>query len=363
MSEKIDNESLIVQEESVVDSSEAEDRKSSTSVRYSISSYGADYPVDGLVKRLGSGDIQIPEFQRKFVWRTPQCSRFIESLLIGLPVPGIFLFRDPLTQKLDVIDGQQRLQTLACFYSGLIREREFKLTGVNRELEGKTYKTLNETDKRRIDDAVIHATIVRQDEPEEDRSSIYLVFERLNTGGTPLSPQEIRACIYHGSFNDLLRKLNQNASWRHIYGKESVRAKDQEIILRFYALFYELESYKTPMKLFLSDFMAENRELSKYGEEELVRVFDSTVKVVTGLKSETFRPERALNVAILEAILLGTANRLSRGDIKDQADYQAHADRLVSDGKFIEMYKVSTTDIGNVRGRRIAAERAFADVR
>src|SRR5258706_15619947 len=88
-------------------------------VEYAISSYGADYPVDGLVKRMSAGSIFIPPFQRSYVWNVYRASRFIESLLLGLPVPAIFLSRDESTQKLLVIDGQQRLRTLQYFYEGV----------------------------------------------------------------------------------------------------------------------------------------------------------------------------------------------------------------------------------------------------
>ena len=87
--------------------------------RYLISSYGADYVVDSLVKRIQSGDIYIPPFQRQFIWTQKQSSRFIESLLLGLPVPGIFLSKDDDTKKLVVIDGQQRLRSLQFFYEGI----------------------------------------------------------------------------------------------------------------------------------------------------------------------------------------------------------------------------------------------------
>src|SRR5689334_16025480 len=98
---------------SIQDDAELEDESSAPRpLQYSITSYGADYPVDSLVKRIQVGDIFVPEFQRHFVWKHPQASRFIESLLLGLPVPGIFLSRDEETNKLLVIDGQQRLETL-----------------------------------------------------------------------------------------------------------------------------------------------------------------------------------------------------------------------------------------------------------
>ena len=150
---------------------------------YSITSYGADYPVDSLVNRLRNKKIRIPPFQRGFVWSEEKASRFIESLLLGLPVPGIFLSRDMDSADLLVIDGQQRLKSLLFFYDGHIEEKVFRLKNVQERFEGKTYKELETDDKQRLDDSIIHATIVKQDEPSEDNSSIYLIFERLNTGG------------------------------------------------------------------------------------------------------------------------------------------------------------------------------------
>ena len=182
---------------------------------FSITSYGADYPIDGLIKRFEAGDIIIPTFsqepeqgqtttgfQREFVWKKSQADRFIESLLLGLPVPSIFLVKEP-NGKFLVLDGQQRLRTLHSFYSGVFQGDEFKLSEVQGQWVGKTYRTLHPEDRRRLDDSILHAIIVRQDEPTEDQSSIYLIFERLNSGGTILQPQEIRVALYHGAFATL----------------------------------------------------------------------------------------------------------------------------------------------------------------
>src|SRR5581483_9593934 len=177
--------------------------------KYSITSYGADYPVDGLVKRMSARDIIIPHFQRGYVWSLKEASRFVESLLLGLPVPGIFLSKEPDTQKLLVIDGQQRLRSLAYFYEGLwpSTRKEFALKGVPSKFEGATYRTLSSDDRRRLDDAIIHAIIVKQDEPSDDSSSIYHIFERLNTSGVSLTAQEIRTAIHHGELTELLKAL------------------------------------------------------------------------------------------------------------------------------------------------------------
>ena len=85
---------------------------------------------------------------------------------------------------------------------------------------------MTEADKRRLNDAVIHATIFRQEEPKDDDQSIYYVFERINTGGISPSGQEIRTCIYHGPFAGLLRDLNNDKTWKDVYGPISRRMKE-----------------------------------------------------------------------------------------------------------------------------------------
>src|ERR1700722_18269758 len=127
--------------------------------RYSIISYGVDYPVDGLVKRIQTGDIVIPSFQRGFVWSLREASRFVESLLLGLPVPSIFLSKEADTEKLLVIDGQQRLLTLMHFHEGIwpINQKAFALKGITPQYEGSTYKQLPSEAKRRLAYSIIHA--------------------------------------------------------------------------------------------------------------------------------------------------------------------------------------------------------------
>jgi uncharacterized protein with ParB-like and HNH nuclease domain len=171
--------------------------------RYVITSYGADYPIDSLMKRIKEEVIFVPPFQRQFVWNMSEASKFIESLILGLPVPGIFLSKEKDTNRLLVVDGQQRLLSLYYFYLGYFQGTPFKLQNVQEDLIGRSYSTLKGPDRIRLDDSILHATIVRQDEPDDNDSSIYQIFERLNSGGRALKPQEIRACIYYGGFNEL----------------------------------------------------------------------------------------------------------------------------------------------------------------
>ena len=134
---------------------------------------------------------------------------------------------------------------------------------------GKRYKDLDVEDRRRLDDSIIHATVIRQDQPTEDQSSIYIIFERLNTGGVNLQPQEIRVALYHGPFVGALQRLNENADWRALFGSKVKRLKDMEMILRFFAFYYCADSYHSPMKDFLNRYMAKNRSLAHKDEKEL----------------------------------------------------------------------------------------------
>ena len=179
---------MIESGEEVFDPSETEDDEQSTSVRYTITSYGADYPVDGLVKRLDRGDVFVPEFQRQFVWTHVQASRFIESLLLGLPVPGISLFKEPDTQKLVVVDGQQRLTSLLNFYHGTMGNKRFALKGVDESVNGLTYDTLDDESRRTLDDSLLHATVFQtgpaRRRPKQHLSSIRAAKHRGDFFGT-----------------------------------------------------------------------------------------------------------------------------------------------------------------------------------
>lgn len=362
-----ENDLFDYDEPGIDDRAVKEDDESDGGLRFSITSYGADYPVDALVKRLESGAIEIPRFQRGFVWTLPQSSRFIESLLLGLPVPAVFLSKHPQTQRLLVIDGQQRLTSLKYFYEGIFRgtssPKEFQLRGVSTDLEGRTYRTLSEEDRRRLDDSLLHAIIVNQVDPQDDQTGLYSIFERINTGGTPLQPQEIRACIYEGKFIALLKELATNPAWQELYGEPSRRAKDQEMILRFLALRFASEKYERPMKHFLNRFVFENRELQKFREATIRTAFEPTVVLARDyLGRDVFRPVRNLNAAILDSVLVGLSKRLEKGTVEKPEQLRPAMDELMRTREYEEAYSNATSDKEKVATRVELATKAFANV-
>ncbi len=323
---------------------------------YQITSFGADYLVDGLVSRIERGDIYRPDFQRQFVWSVPQASRFIESILLGLPIPGIFLYREEDTQKHLIIDGLQRLTTLHSFQKGKLpnSSRVFKLTNVKEQFENKSLDELDPADQRRFQDTAIHATIIQQALPDGDSSPVYQIFDRLNSGGTPLQPQEIRAAIFHGPFQELIESLNELEAWRLIFGEVNKRAKDQELILRFLALLSERENYVAPMKGFLNDFMSANRKLSADKAAQFRSIFERTCELVASeLGARPFRPVRALNVAVFDSVMVAIAELIKSAD--NGADLpenlSAKYAALLLDEEYTPVVSRSTADEKNVQKR------------
>ena len=179
-----------------------------------------------------------------------------------------------------------------------------------------------------------------------------------------MAPQEIRSSVYRGPFNELLKTLAQHTKWREIYGPPSDRGKDQELILRFFALYYGADSYARPLKGFLNKFMDDNRVPPLARLAEMQGLFDQTVTVAAdALTRSAFRPERNLNAAVADAFLVGLARRLAQGPIQRVAGLKAAAERVLKDQSFLDAVTSATTDPPVVSRRIELATSAFAKVR
>jgi hypothetical protein len=338
-------------------------------VQYDITSYGADYDVEGLVKRLNRGDIVIPGFQRNYVWTQKEASKFIESLLLGLPVPAIFLVREREDNKLLVIDGQQRLKTLQFFYNGYFNPRKesekntvFKLIDVQPQFEGLTYTDLTDKDKIRLNDSLIHAIIIKQESPENDDTSIYYIFDRLNSQGRRLTPQEIRTAIYYGRLIDEIKNINDYATWRRVYGPVNARLKDQELILRFFALKY-WESYEEPMNEFLNVFAERHRNPDEQFLYELRKSFVETIDVMyASVGRRAFRLGSAINAAVFDSVMIGVSTRLRISSSINTEALRVAYHGLLGDEDFLRTVSRATSNATNVETRIKKAIQAFEGV-
>lgn len=349
-----------IDEYEIIDESENEEIE----FRYAITSYGADYPVDSIIKRIKDNVIFVPPFQRNYVWDISRASKFIESLILGLPVPGIFLAKETETGRFLIIDGQQRLLSLYAYREGEFKGKPFKLYGVQNDLLGKKYEDLSFGDKNRLNDAIIHSTIIRQDEPDDKDSSIYLIYERLNTGGKLLNPQEIRASIYYGAFNECLNELVKSNEWRDIFGKPDERLKEQELILRFFALYYEYKKYEKPMKLFLNSFMFRNRKLTLHPKSSLENVFYLTISTIhKAIGKGAFKIVRGINTAVFDAIMVGIATRLKQGGVTNSQGLKKVYLELINNEEFAALTRGGTTDDATVKQRIKLSIEAFSKIK
>jgi len=328
---------------------------------YEISTYPADFTLEGLYTKWKAGDIVIPKFQRQFVWKQAQASKLIESFLVGLPVPAVFFYTEKKSQKYLVIDGQQRLKSVFYFFEGFFgeennqRRRIFRLKGMSEKSKWneKTFNDFDEEDSRKLKNCVLRSFIVNQLDPDDD-TSIYHIFERLNTGGTLLTNQEVRNCVYGGKFNDLLIELNQYASWRSILGKTKLdsRQKDIELILRFLAL-YDPSQYEKPLKDHLSKFMKHNRNAPSESIDKMKDLFQQTCDAVyESLGEKPFHIRAGLNSSAYDSIMVAFAKNLN--NIPD--DIEDRFSNLVDDDDFYIYTSRSTTDVKNVQNRLNMAE-------
>ena len=186
----------------------------------------------------------------------------------------------------------------------------------------------------------------------------------MNTGGTALQPQEIRACIYRGDLNDLLSELAGNSYWHILYGGRSNRKKDEEIILRFLALYYSLDKYERPMKTFLNNFMENNQKPNTVQCDEFRHKFEETVKSVADIiTAKALRPQRSLNVSVVDAVLVGLAHRLESGPICDDDSLRTAHAALLDQMRDEELYTSGTTDRERVSRRIELARDHYGSVR
>lgn len=311
--------------------------------QYDISVIPNDFNITTIFNLINSGAVEMPVFQRNYIWDKKRASRFIESLILGLPVPQIFLYQKERNKFL-VIDGQQRLLSIYYYIKQrfpLVEKRaelrkvfdlnngipdsilfndmyfqDFKLqlskseNGEKNPLDGLRYNTLG-LYKSNFEFMTIRCMAIRQNEPKEDDSSVFEIFSRLNTGGVNLSNQEIRACLYYSDFFRMLNILNQNSVWRNFYGKpEDGKFKDVEIILRSFALLCDGENYSGSMNGFINRFTKKAMNYSTSEIEYFENLFTSFLESCSEISRETFATKKGeFNGALFDSVFVATVDR------------------------------------------------------
>lgn len=286
-----------------------------------------------------------PEFQREIVWQGPDQSRFIDSLIKQLPIPSLCFSYDPEKQKWMVIDGLQRISTIVKFLEGGDWKIS-KLADIDQNISGKSVAAIKVSDSRlhkyytRVENLAIPVTVLRCDHSKKSHLEyLFTIFHRLNTGGMKLNNQEIRNCIYGGPFNRLLKTLDGTPSWRRINKMQpnnNYRFTKQELILRFFAFYHELDSYDGNLAKFLNKFMHENKYIDNDQENTLTDLFCGTSDLIFEKIFDKKSPSK-LSITIIESLLVGVGRNLE--DLIELTSIQIKEkfNNLIQDQNFSEV--------------------------
>lgn len=326
--------------------------------KYEIFSYPADTTLKGYLEQWKNSQLAVPEFQRDYVWDQTRASKLIESFLLGLPVPPVFLYKPAGSKSFWIIDGHQRIRSVVDFQKGFFGEAKFRLKGVDDRWLGKAIEDLAEEERFSLETTVMRAVVIQQTNPA-DNSSIYHIFERLNTGGIRLNAMEVRQCVYASQFLTTLKDLNNLPSWRSILGadKADKRLKDRELILRVIALYKDAKHYDKPMKRFLNDSaiyfkLKEEKDAAAYQAEvnDIERKFtEACDQMVTEIGARPFHLKGRLNYSALDAVITTLMHVGNVGNLREK--YAS----LVADKQFQEDVSFNTSDESVVKNRFLLA--------
>jgi hypothetical protein len=229
----------------------------------------ADLTVREVVRMVGDGELNAaPVYQRKFRWSEADESRLVESLLLGLPIPSVFVASNP-DFSLEIVDGLQRVSTLVHFLSTDVvqlkrigKSKTLKLTGLQKlnELEGSEFGTLPEEIQRYFARLPLRITTLTDKSDPEIR---FQLFERLNRGALALSSQEVRTVVYRGALIDLIRELADGRQFRELVKLEAPQEEDgtrDELVLKFFAYLEWYDKYDGRVRDFLNEYAQEHQD-------------------------------------------------------------------------------------------------------
>ena len=353
---------------------------------YDLVSSPNDFNTKTLVDFIDSGVVNIPGFQRNFVWDVKRASRLIESMIVGLPVPQIFLYEQSRDKYL-VIDGQQRLMSIYYFVKGKFPRKD-QLAELRRLSEGKStvqseileeeryfsdfllnlpesipgqpnrfhrrsYSGLDDQHRSSFDLRTIRHIIVRQVGPAGD-DAMYEIFNRLNSGGVNLTPQEIRRCTFDSPFYDLLYRINVKGTWRKLVGRPipDIHMKDVEILLRGFAMLLEEKDYRPSMVKFLNAFSQKAKRFDQSLLDRLELLLDSFLASCGHMPPDAFHSVQGrFSPMVYESVFVAACGPyLSNGTVEGTVDLDSLR-LLKDDPEFRAATQLQTTSTANVKKR------------
>lgn len=330
---------------------------------------GTDWTTETIVSQLKRGNIQLnPRFQRRDAWKRDRKSRFIESLIVGLPIPQIVLAESKHERgKFIVLDGKQRLLTILQFWGiGQGDNNAYKLSGLTlrSDLKKISFAKLStdgayEEDYNALCNQAVRTVVIRN---WKDTDFLHTVFLRLNTGSVNLSPQELRQALLPGSFSDYIDEAaGRSASLRRLLGiaEPDPRMRDIEILARFLAFRFFAEGYPGRMKKFLDNsFATFNESWSDYKPkiEEAEADFEKGVNELLEVFGEAVarKPTSTqFNRAIFDALIFFHSQSNVRRALRAKRDRvkKAYEQLFLRDAGFLKAVESDTAGAPNTLAR------------
>ncbi|MBN1559842.1 DUF262 domain-containing protein [candidate division KSB1 bacterium] len=363
---------------------------------YDISASPNDFNIKTLFDFIGSGVVKIPGFQRNYVWDIKRASKLIESIIIGIPIPQIFLYEEA-KNKFIVIDGQQRYMTIYYFMKERFPKKEkrlelrvifdehgsipdetlenddyftdFKLKlptlqpqQVNK-FSNLSYSTLDNEDQVSFNLRTIRNIIIKQNYPDDEHSVVFEIFNRLNSGGVNLKPQEIRTSLFHSDFYDMLYRINLNENWRNLtpFKIPNLNMKDIEILLRGFAMLIDHDEYKPSMTKFLNKFSLKAKQFENSNIEYLEKLFIKFLEKVIQTESDGklfYSKTGRFNISVYESIFVAIcAEAFAEKNLSVKNIDIKKVDLLKEDSDFFNATQYDTASAANVSTRLQSAIR------
>lgn len=371
----------LVEEEINEEDNSTEDSKLE---RYQINSFQQDKPVETLIKWLRNGKLILPTFQRDYVWSFSNSCRLIESVLLNLPIPNIFLFKvkNPEGEKFLLIDGLQRMTTIEQYIDGTWsqgeKKRTFKISSPNENWDRKTFDDLDEDDQQFIYDYSIGTTIFETSSGSkvDENNVIFSVFERINTGSEKLSDQEIRNAIYNGECLAELKDLSNNPNYQILIRNDNniiKRGKHIELLLRFIAYYHiykaavednrclvdgDIESkITTSKKIMLNNYLYFSN-CNKIDYKNEINELIEAINIISQFDDSAFYSKlrdsdeigKKVHELFAEALVIAVILNDYKIDIEKE-DFISEKIQLWNDEQRLEFFKSKTTDPNTVKER------------
>lgn len=305
-----------------------------------------------------------PDYQRDFIYPLDKQSRLIESALMNIPLPTIYLCEED-NGHFSVIDGQQRIMSFIKFL-----RNDYSLRGLTqfKELNGKKYKELTEEDQSTIDTTSFRTIII----DKESADAKYDIFERLNRGAVTLKEQELRNCVYRGSYNNMINVLARNDDVKKMFISDNKRMSYQELILRFFAL-RNYTVFQGSLKKFFNDYMSAHQHDNADIIEKDKKIFSSTlslVREVLGSKAfwlydkDSGEIKKQFSPTYYDSIMVAFQMFDNKTKIMQKADdiRKTIDDIKLNDNKYKMSCYAATGDKGNVITRITIIYNALADI-